>query len=489
MQKLKHKAKSTQAKTQIQQEAKAEKEEADVEAKATAERRQLGRSVVAGACTNDGDALHGWVDRQLGLPFPMTHSTVAAEACMNGGDVFLCSQFWRRLVDRPTTMQVLDGGGSYGSGLLPSTGAPSLFLRYPLSLLVLGSEEPKSGDDGKKRRWRRAVKAETRENFENNWNGFVNTYCLEDNEWLQGMWNNCRYWVPVYLKGDFGARISSTQRSESVHFFFDKYLNPQTTLGGRKNFDSMNKVVPCCSFNSEIKERVSTILNWYLLPRWSKWIFKRHSTINNCYMVDHRLLHVKHYDRLQNYFIKVVEAVVCSKQYSNLLDNLLKEFHAWACEGEDRACEGEDLHDIFLLTFGTCAHLLRHVPSIYSKFFAVGFFAHLMSDNSTSLTAECGTHGPQVKPSGDPCEPVRPIFEGRFYDPVLPLEINYTPKIKYDLMESGCEVEVRVVEVAVGWSGVVVLRLRVVVAITVTGWDGLLMDQMWCVDDDGGTRM
>ncbi|XP_057734201.1 protein FAR1-RELATED SEQUENCE 5-like [Arachis stenosperma] len=93
----------------------------------------------------------------------------------------------------------------------------------------------------------------TIENFEDNWNGFVNTYCLEDNEWLQGMWNNRRCWVPVYLKGDFGARISSTQRSESVHFLFDKYLNPQTTLGGRKNFDSMNKVVPCCSFNSETK--------------------------------------------------------------------------------------------------------------------------------------------------------------------------------------------------------------------------------------------
>ncbi|QHN87857.1 uncharacterized protein DS421_16g558690 [Arachis hypogaea] len=83
---------------------------------------------------NSSDVLHGWIDRQLGLPFLATHSTAAM-------------------------MQVSDGGGGYGSGLLPSTGAPSLFLRSPLSLLVLGGERPKGGGDGKKRRRRPAVKA------------------------------------------------------------------------------------------------------------------------------------------------------------------------------------------------------------------------------------------------------------------------------------------------------------------------------------------
>ncbi|QHO58940.1 uncharacterized protein DS421_3g94870 [Arachis hypogaea] len=82
---------------------------------------------------NGGDTLHGWVDRKLGLPFSAMHSMAA-------------------------TMQVSDGGGGYGSGLLLSTGAPSLFLRSSLSLLVFNGEEPKGGGDGKKRRWSPAVK-------------------------------------------------------------------------------------------------------------------------------------------------------------------------------------------------------------------------------------------------------------------------------------------------------------------------------------------
>ncbi|KAL4344814.1 hypothetical protein AHAS_Ahas11G0216000 [Arachis hypogaea] len=50
----------------------------------------------------------------------------------------------------------------------------------------------------------------TIEEFEDNWTDFVNAYCLEDNEWLQGMRNDRRCWISVYLKGDFWAGISST---------------------------------------------------------------------------------------------------------------------------------------------------------------------------------------------------------------------------------------------------------------------------------------
>ncbi|XP_016185529.1 protein FAR1-RELATED SEQUENCE 6-like [Arachis ipaensis] len=58
----------------------------------------------------------------------------------------------------------------------------------------------------------------------------------------------------------------------------------------------------------------------------SKRIFRGHSTITSCYMVDHRLPYVKHYDRLRDHFSKVVKVVLHSEQYNDLLHNLLKEF-------------------------------------------------------------------------------------------------------------------------------------------------------------------
>ncbi|KAL4350039.1 hypothetical protein AHAS_Ahas10G0102100 [Arachis hypogaea] len=178
--------------------------------------------------------------------------------------------------------------------------------------------------------------------FENNWTGFVNAYCLEDNKWLQGLWNDHRCRVPVYLKVDFWAGISSTQRSESIHFLFDKYLNSQTMLAkfvnhynnafmsrmekeATKNFDSLNKVVPCCS-NSEIEVQFQSEYTNDIFKN-SKRIFRRHSIITSCYMVNHRQLHMKHYDHLQDHFSKVVEVVIHSEQCNDLLHNLLKEFH------------------------------------------------------------------------------------------------------------------------------------------------------------------
>nr|XP_043625945.1 protein FAR1-RELATED SEQUENCE 5-like [Erigeron canadensis] len=37
-------------------------------------------------------------------------------------------------------------------------------------------------------------------------------------------------WVPCYVKDTFWARMSTTQRSESINAFFDKYVNKKTTL-------------------------------------------------------------------------------------------------------------------------------------------------------------------------------------------------------------------------------------------------------------------
>lgn len=70
----------------------------------------------------------------------------------------------------------------------------------------------------------------TREDFEENWGSFIKKYNLESNEWLVGLYDERHRWVPTFVKDVFWAGMSSTQRSESMHSFFDGYINSKTTL-------------------------------------------------------------------------------------------------------------------------------------------------------------------------------------------------------------------------------------------------------------------
>ncbi|XP_035546227.1 protein FAR1-RELATED SEQUENCE 5-like [Juglans regia] len=100
--------------------------------------------------------------------------------------------------------------------------------------------------------------------FEEKWGQFIKKYGLCENAWLQGLYNERSFWVPVYLKGVFWAGMSTTQRSESMNAFFDGFVHFGTTLKEfvdqfdnalRKkvelettaNFNSSNQTIPCSS--------------------------------------------------------------------------------------------------------------------------------------------------------------------------------------------------------------------------------------------------
>ncbi|XP_042983189.1 protein FAR-RED IMPAIRED RESPONSE 1-like [Carya illinoinensis] len=100
--------------------------------------------------------------------------------------------------------------------------------------------------------------------FEKSWEVFLDTYNLHENAWLQSLYNERMYWVPVYLKDTFWAGMSTTQRSEGMNAFFDGFVHSGTTLKEfvdqfdnalRKKvenemaaeFHSFNATVPCIS--------------------------------------------------------------------------------------------------------------------------------------------------------------------------------------------------------------------------------------------------
>jgi len=107
--------------------------------------------------------------------------------------------------------------------------------------------------------------------FEEKWWSFVNKFELEHDDWLSGLYKERHRWVPIMLKKYFWAGMSTTQRSESIHDFFDGYINSTTSLQQfvkqydnalrsraekefEADFQSMDTIIPCGSISSIEKQ-------------------------------------------------------------------------------------------------------------------------------------------------------------------------------------------------------------------------------------------
>lgn len=66
--------------------------------------------------------------------------------------------------------------------------------------------------------------------FETAWADMINQHGLEDNRWLQTLYEDRRRWVPVYLKDIFFAGMIPVQENESFNAFFDGYVHKHTSF-------------------------------------------------------------------------------------------------------------------------------------------------------------------------------------------------------------------------------------------------------------------
>ncbi|XP_056695702.1 protein FAR1-RELATED SEQUENCE 5-like [Spinacia oleracea] len=66
--------------------------------------------------------------------------------------------------------------------------------------------------------------------FENKWAQMIKDFKLEENNWFQTLYEGREKWVPVFVKDKFWARMSSSQRSESMNAYFDGYVHRKTSL-------------------------------------------------------------------------------------------------------------------------------------------------------------------------------------------------------------------------------------------------------------------
>ncbi|CAE6186628.1 unnamed protein product [Arabidopsis arenosa] len=94
------------------------------------------------------------------------------------------------------------------------------------------------------------------EDFEKNWWEVVDRFHMRDNAWLQSLYEDREYWVPVYMKDVSLAGLCTAQRSDSVNSVFDKYIQRKTTL---KAFLDQYKKMIQERYEEEEKAEIETL--------------------------------------------------------------------------------------------------------------------------------------------------------------------------------------------------------------------------------------
>nr|XP_043615691.1 protein FAR1-RELATED SEQUENCE 5-like [Erigeron canadensis] len=78
--------------------------------------------------------------------------------------------------------------------------------------------------------YNRWVNSDTIEEFETHWPTICDKYNLESSGWMMDMYNQRRSWVKAFWNDIFLAGMTTSQRSESIHSYFDGYVNSNTML-------------------------------------------------------------------------------------------------------------------------------------------------------------------------------------------------------------------------------------------------------------------
>ncbi|XP_050210405.1 protein FAR1-RELATED SEQUENCE 4 isoform X2 [Mercurialis annua] len=73
-------------------------------------------------------------------------------------------------------------------------------------------------------------KSWTEEQFEKRWWKLLDKFNLREMEWVQSLYEDRKFWVPIFMKDVSFAGLSTIMRSESVNSSFDKYIRWETSM-------------------------------------------------------------------------------------------------------------------------------------------------------------------------------------------------------------------------------------------------------------------
>ncbi|XP_028549255.1 protein FAR1-RELATED SEQUENCE 9 isoform X2 [Dendrobium catenatum] len=98
--------------------------------------------------------------------------------------------------------------------------------------------------------------SESIRSFETNWASMIDKFDLMKNTWLQGLFNIRQKWVPVYLKDNFFAEMSPTQKLETMNDFYKKHFNTKTSL---KVLLTQFELAMASRYEDEVEAELDTI--------------------------------------------------------------------------------------------------------------------------------------------------------------------------------------------------------------------------------------
>ena len=93
--------------------------------------------------------------------------------------------------------------------------------------------------------------------FETAWLALVDEYNLENNTMMIALWEDRKEWISAYYKGAFCARMTSTQRSESMNYVLKKGFLKKKKLSLHRFVEQVNK----CIQSRRMKEHEQTMAN------------------------------------------------------------------------------------------------------------------------------------------------------------------------------------------------------------------------------------
>ncbi|WOL04125.1 protein FAR1-RELATED SEQUENCE 6-like isoform X1 [Canna indica] len=95
----------------------------------------------------------------------------------------------------------------------------------------------------------------TTEELEKDWKKMIEDYGLEANEWLNWLYENRHFWLPVYLKDTFWAGMSCAERGTCLSSFFDGFIYPETSI---KQFLSVYEVALQSKYEKEAQAELES---------------------------------------------------------------------------------------------------------------------------------------------------------------------------------------------------------------------------------------
>ena len=92
--------------------------------------------------------------------------------------------------------------------------------------------------------------------FEDAWAKLVHNYNLENDQMMMQLWSDRKLWILAYYKNIFCARMTSTQRSESMNHVLKKGF-----VKGTQNLHKFARQVNACIQTRMQKENEQTMTN------------------------------------------------------------------------------------------------------------------------------------------------------------------------------------------------------------------------------------